>query len=145
MLSGKYNNDGKFVMKISVEDSGRGIRKDELDTLFDAFYRADRKRNRSIEGTGLGLAIVKNILDAMGGEIRVESDYGKGSKFTVTIPVGVYDKTPVKDDFTNDGECSDGIGQDDVIHFVATQLEIIDLAQKFMGELSNTGSPAASR
>ncbi len=102
MLSGKYNNDGKFVMKISVEDSGRGIRKDELDTLFDAFYRADRKRNRSIEGTGLGLAIVKNILDAMGGEIRVESDYGKGSKFTVTIPVGVYDKTPVKDDFTND-------------------------------------------
>ena len=102
MLSGKYLNDGRFMMKISVEDSGRGIKKDELDTLFNAFYRADRKRNRSIEGTGLGLAIVKNILDAMGGEIRVESDYGKGSIFTVTIPVGVYDKTPVSNDFSND-------------------------------------------
>ena len=102
MLSGKYSNDGRFILKITVEDSGRGIKKDEIDTLFNAFYRADRKRNRSIEGTGLGLAIVKNILDAMGGEIRVESDYGRGSKFTVTIPVKVYDKTPVKEDFSNE-------------------------------------------
>ena len=100
-VTGSYINDEKFGLEISVKDTGRGIKKEDIDTLFNAFYRADLMKNNSIEGTGLGLAIVKSIVDSMGGEISVESEYGKGSVFCVKIPVGVFDATPVKEDFAN--------------------------------------------
>ena len=100
-LDGSYTDEKSFELKISVKDTGRGIKKDEINTLFDAFARADRKQNSSIEGTGLGLTIVKSIVDSMGGEITVDSEYGKGSEFRVTIPVGVFDRTPAKEDYSN--------------------------------------------
>ena len=64
-------------------------------------------KNSSIEGTGLGLTIVKSIVDSMGGEITVDSEYGKGSEFRVNIPVRVYDRTPVKEDYLNTESESD--------------------------------------
>ena len=78
------DNDGKLIF--SVEDTGIGIRKDELDKVFDMFVRLDERLNRSVEGTGLGLNITKELVDKMGGEIKVYSEYGKGSVFTVIIP-----------------------------------------------------------
>ena len=100
-LGGEYAKDkNRFDLTISVADTGRGIKPEEISRLFDAFSRADMRKNRNIEGTGLGLAIVKSIINSMDGTINVESEYGKGSEFKVAIPVGVYDRTPVKDDLS---------------------------------------------
>ncbi|MBE6157449.1 MAG: response regulator [Firmicutes bacterium] len=70
---------------ISVEDSGRGIKKESLDKLFTKFQRLDEDRNTTIEGTGLGLAITKQLIELMGGKIIVHTIYGEGSKFTVVL------------------------------------------------------------
>jgi signal transduction histidine kinase/CheY-like chemotaxis protein len=81
-------------LRLAVEDSGIGIRSEDLRKLFDAFVQVDIKRHRGIEGTGLGLAIAKRLCEAMGGEISVESAYGKGSVFTVVIPQEIFRDTP---------------------------------------------------
>ena len=70
---------------ISVEDSGRGIKQEAVDKLFTKFQRLDEDRNTTIEGTGLGLAITKQLVDLMGGKIVVQSIYGKGSIFTISL------------------------------------------------------------
>ena len=70
---------------ISVEDSGIGIKNENIDKLFSKFERFDLEKNLTIEGTGLGLAITKKLIELMNGKIVVQSVYGKGSKFTVAI------------------------------------------------------------
>ncbi len=70
---------------ISVEDSGRGIKKENIDKMFTKFQRLDEDRNTTIEGTGLGLAITKQLVELMGGKIMVHTIYGEGSKFTVVV------------------------------------------------------------
>lgn len=70
---------------ISVEDTGKGIKPEQIDRLFNKFDRLDEEENITIEGTGLGLAITKKLLELMNGEITVQSVYGKGSKFTAYI------------------------------------------------------------
>ena len=79
------NKDNVCSLVISVEDTGRGIRPDKIDSLFTKFNRLDEDRNTTIEGTGLGLAITKALVDMMGGKIVVQSKYGEGSKFTVYL------------------------------------------------------------
>ncbi len=79
------NKDNVCSLVISVEDTGRGIRPDKIDTLFTKFNRLDEDRNTTIEGTGLGLAITKALVEMMGGKIVVQSKYGEGSKFTVYL------------------------------------------------------------
>ena len=78
--------DGNVELSFAVADTGQGIRDDDREKLFAAFRRIDEKKNRNIEGTGLGLAISANFVKMMNGVIRVDSEYGKGSVFTVTIP-----------------------------------------------------------
>ena len=84
-------------LKISVADTGIGIRKEELEFLFDAFRRADVEKNRKVEGTGLGLPITKHLLDLMDGEITVDSIYTQGSVFTVKIPQKIASDKPIGD------------------------------------------------
>jgi two-component system phosphate regulon sensor histidine kinase PhoR len=72
---------------VSVEDNGVGISKVHQKKLFERFYRVDKARSRSAGGTGLGLAIVKHIVLAFNGTIELESEVGRGSKFTVRIPI----------------------------------------------------------
>ena len=74
---------------ISVEDTGRGIKTENLEELFTKFNRLDEDKNTTNEGTGLGLAITKHLVELMGGEITVESEYGTGSKFSVAIDQGL--------------------------------------------------------
>lgn len=77
--------DGVARIIMSVEDSGIGIKREDIDKLFDKFSRLDQDKNLSIEGSGLGLAITKKLIEMMNGTIVVQSDYGVGSKFTVAI------------------------------------------------------------
>src|SRR5699024_5244603 len=70
---------------VSVKDTGRGIKKEDISKLFTKFQRVDEDRNTTIEGTGLGLAITKQLVQMMNGNIVVNSVYGEGSEFTVAI------------------------------------------------------------
>ena len=72
---------------LSIADTGSGLDPQHLPHVFDRFYRADHARDRSSGGTGLGLAIVKEIVEAHGGQIHVQSEVGKGSIFTMTLPL----------------------------------------------------------
>ena len=80
----KTNNDICRLI-ISVKDTGRGIKRENIDKLFTKFQRLDEDRNTTIEGTGLGLAITKQLVEMMNGNIVVNSIYGEGSNFTVAI------------------------------------------------------------
>jgi signal transduction histidine kinase len=75
----------KCLMYISVKDTGRGIKKENINKLFNKFERLDEDRNTTIEGTGLGLAITKSLAEMMGGKITVQSTYGEGSTFRVYL------------------------------------------------------------
>jgi len=106
----KYTEKGEINLSISVEnrierqiwlnfkirDTGMGIKREDQIKLFGDFARLDVKKNRGIEGTGLGLAIVKRICDAMHGVISAESEYGKGSIFTVIIPQVIESEGAIK-------------------------------------------------
>lgn len=89
--------DGKSMIDliVSVTDTGIGISEEDMGKLFGKFERVDLDRNSTKEGTGLGLAITKMLLDMMGGDIKVESTYGVGSTFTLTIPQGVLVDEPI--------------------------------------------------
>jgi len=84
--------DEKYWLNISVLDTGIGIRKEELEQVFESFKRLELDKTHYIEGTGLGLNITKQLVECMGGTISVESEYGKGSCFTVCLP-----QSPVKE------------------------------------------------
>jgi signal transduction histidine kinase len=74
-------------LEISVEDTGEGIPTEDLPNVFERFYRVDKSRARATGGTGLGLAIAKYFIEAHNGKINVQSELGKGSRFTFTIPI----------------------------------------------------------
>lgn len=78
--------DEDVVLNISVEDSGQGIRSEDLPKLFGSYQQVDTKKNHAKEGTGLGLAISRRLVELMGGQLTVESEYGKGSRFSFTLP-----------------------------------------------------------
>ena len=80
--------EGEGCVVIAIRDRGCGIHKKHLPRLFERFYRVDKARSRQLGGTGLGLAIVKHIVQAHGGHISVESTPGKGSIFSIRLPVG---------------------------------------------------------
>ncbi|MCM1468201.1 MAG: response regulator [Alistipes sp.] len=90
-------DDEELTLIISVKDTGMGIRQEDMGKLFESFQRLDEEKNRNIEGTGLGMNITMSLLKLMDGEMTVESEYGKGSEFTVTIPQRIVCEEPVGD------------------------------------------------
>ncbi len=105
----KYTKDGKvtfsvkvleknkdtFTVLFNVKDTGIGIKAQEMDKLFSAFDRLDFEKTRNIEGSGLGLAISQRLLALMGSEIKVKSEYGKGSEFSFSVIQKIVDGTPI--------------------------------------------------
>jgi len=79
------NNEGKCKLVITIKDTGRGIKTEQIDKLFNKFQRLDEDKNTTVEGTGLGLAITKRLVEMMGGKIVVQSRYGEGSTFTIYL------------------------------------------------------------
>ncbi len=154
-IGGEYTGEDAFNLTINVRDTGRGIKEDEQKHLFEAFSRADMKKNRNIEGTGLGLAIVGNIVDSMGGRITVDSRYGEGSEFKVQLPVSVKERTPLTEDFdkkagapVSAGNESDYYAPEAAVLAVddnSSNLRIVSLFLKRVGivpELCDSGSAA---
>ena len=102
----KYTSEGSITLSIRcerqsvnrvrvwyvVEDTGQGVRKENIPYIFNAFQRVDEEKNRYIEGTGLGLSIVQQLVTLMGGEISVNSVYTKGSKFIVMLEQDIVDE-----------------------------------------------------
>ena len=105
----KYTHVGKIVLRvkevsrkdntveldIEIEDTGIGIRAEDMDKLFMNFTRLDEKKNRNIEGTGLGLPLTKRLVKLMGGNISVKSEYGKGSVFTVKLTQNIINSEAI--------------------------------------------------
>ncbi len=102
----KYTSEGSVTLSVrcerqklnrvrvwySVEDTGQGVKKENIPYIFNAFRRVDEEKNRYIEGTGLGLSIVQQLVNLMGGEISVNSVYTKGSKFIVMLDQDIIDE-----------------------------------------------------
>ena len=95
-LTGDKEED-VVILSACVRDTGIGIKTEDREKLFNMFQRLDIEHNSTIEGSGLGLAITQRLLEMMGGTIKVESEYGKGSAFTVTIPQRIVSDVPVGD------------------------------------------------
>ena len=101
----KYTSEGSVTLSVrcerlgvnrvrvwySVEDTGQGVKKENIPYIFNAFKRVDEEKNRHIEGTGLGLSIVKQLVELMGGEISVNSVYMKGSTFIIALEQDIID------------------------------------------------------
>ncbi len=122
-ITGEKQNE-QWLLKIIVKDTGIGISKENIDKLFGKFERFDLQKNRNIEGTGLGLNIVKKFVELMNGTISVESEYGKGSAFSVCIPQKIVDPIPVgKIDI--DSIVADVSANDYKCDFIAPQARIL--------------------
>jgi signal transduction histidine kinase/CheY-like chemotaxis protein len=83
------------LLTFSVADTGVGIRREDISSLFQDFTRVDMNRNKNIEGAGLGLSITRSLCRAMGGDIAVSSEYGRGSVFTATLSQACADYAPL--------------------------------------------------
>ncbi|MCR5756069.1 MAG: response regulator, partial [Acetatifactor sp.] len=93
----EQREESNIDLYVAVEDTGIGIRKEDLPRLFESFERLDEEKNHGIEGTGLGMSIVISLLKMMGSEIRVESEYGVGSTFYFVIRQQIEDGMPIGD------------------------------------------------
>ena len=94
-VDGTYEEEGKLLLRVKVQDTGIGIKPEDMDKLFGVFNQVDTRKNRNITGTGLGLAISKNLCELMDGKILVESEYGVGATFTIHIPQQVEEQEPI--------------------------------------------------
>lgn len=134
----KYTVEGSVTLRVyhkvidvndidlyfSVKDTGIGIKPEQREELFDSFKRLEIEKNRNIQGTGLGLSIAKQLAELMGGELTVESEYGKGSEFTMRVRQKVADKTPigVRDVSDDKKQPADNVNEK---HFTAEEARVL--------------------
>lgn len=94
-VSGNFQENDSYMLHIEVEDTGIGIRREDQSRIFDSFQRLEEPKNRDIEGTGLGMSITTSFLRMMGSELKLESEYGKGSNFYFDLKQEVVDAAPI--------------------------------------------------
>ncbi|MDR2069271.1 MAG: hypothetical protein LBP71_05320 [Spirochaetaceae bacterium] len=134
--------ENNLTLKIVVADSGFGIKPEDRQKLFGEFVQVDTHKNRGIEGTGLALAITRRLCVAMGGDISVESEYGKGSVFTVSVPQKIAGAQDVEMPFAavdNPGKKKTLIFERRVIYAksVAWSLKNIQVPHRLVTNLEN--------
>jgi CheY-like chemotaxis protein len=125
---------GNQTIRISVKDTGIGLKKDQITQIFDQFSQADNSISRKFGGTGLGLSITKKLVELMDGSIHVESEYGKGSLFYLDLKLEIVDapdtiKTIVKDGSKADYNSKKVLVVDDE----ESNRQLIELYMKKMG------------
>lgn len=140
----KYTDSGEVTLKIypdnmtkesidlhiEVIDTGRGIKEENLENLFDAFTRTQDANNSRVEGTGLGLAITSKFVNLMEGSISVKSNYGEGSCFTVVLPQRIISENPVGKFGIDDAEIQEKPKTDaDIMKFPGVKLLVVDDVQ----------------
>jgi len=108
------------LLRFAIKDSGQGIRQEDLSKLGQAFSQVDTKRNHSKEGTGLGLSISRDFISMMGGQLEVESEYGRGTEFFFSIYQGCVAEKDINDENT----CKKQAWQDDV-EFTAPDARVL--------------------
>ena len=94
--------ENEALLRFAVQDTGVGIRREDIAKLFTSYTQLDTRANRKIEGTGLGLEITRKLVEMMGGTITVESEYGSGSIFTVTLLQGLEDSSGIGEETAED-------------------------------------------
>ncbi|MCR4924149.1 MAG: response regulator, partial [Lachnospiraceae bacterium] len=104
----KERDDESCLLRVSVKDTGIGIKPEDMDKLFSAYERLDEEKNSGIQGTGLGLDISKKFAELMGGSLVCESEYGKGSEFIFTFRQRIVDNEGIGEFAERDEEISDG-------------------------------------
>ena len=96
-ISGNVKENNMFGLSVKVKDTGIGIKQEDLGKMFESFTRLEETRNRAVEGTGLGMSIVTRLLDMMGSELKVDSEYGRGSEFSFVVDQMITDSKPLGD------------------------------------------------
>lgn len=114
--------DDICILNMSVKDTGRGIKENDIDNLFNAFERVDQLKNSGIEGTGLGLAITKKFALMMDGDITVQSTYGEGSTFSIVVPQKVVSSEPIGDYSKNRHE---HVREEYTVSFIAPDAKVL--------------------
>ncbi len=134
----KYTEKGSIILSIkcinendicnliiSVQDTGRGIKKENIEKLFRKFERLDVERNTTTEGTGLGLAITKSLVEMMGGKINVQSQFGVGSIFMIRLPQKISKMSKDYEDKTEVLDLS-SLNRENIVNSVKKKILIVD-------------------
>ena len=155
----KYTDQGKVTLTLNavkdlkgmdaieyiVEDTGCGIKPEDMDKLFDSYERVNLERNRRVEGTGLGMGIVTGLLEAMNSKLNVESQYGKGSRFSFVLAQNYVNTSPVPQNISSNKELELGDKLILVVDDVSLNLKVVEVLLKPFGanvELVNNGKDA---
>ena len=155
----KYTDQGKITLTLNavkdikgmdaieyiVEDTGCGIKPEDMDKLFDFYGRVNLERNRRVEGTGLGMGIVTGLLEAMNSKLHVESQYKKGSRFSFVLAQNYVNSSPVIQNISSDKELELGDKVILVVDDVPLNLKVVKVLLKPFGanvEFANNGKDA---
>ena len=155
----KYTDQGKVTLTLNavkdlkgmdaieyiVEDTGCGIKPEDMDKLFASYERVNLERNRRVEGTGLGMGIVTGLLEAMNSKLNVESQYGKGSRFSFVLAQNYVNTSPVPQNISSNKELELGDKLILVVDDVPINLKVVEVLLKPFGanvELVNNGKDA---
>lgn len=155
----KYTDQGKVTLTLNavrdikgmdaieyiVEDTGCGIKPEDMDKLFDSYGRVNLERNRRVEGTGLGMGIVTGLLEAMNSKLHVESQYKKGSRFSFVLAQNYVKTSPVIQNISSDKELELGDKVILVVDDVPLNLKVVEVLLKPFGasvEFANNGKDA---
>lgn len=122
-VSSEKVDDDTISLHFSVIDTGIGIRKEDMESLYDIFKRVDTIKNLNVQGSGLGLTITKQLVNLMGGDVKVDSIYTKGSTFSIQLNQKVIDETPVESIF--DGKHMTGEKEEYQPLFEASEAKIL--------------------
>ncbi len=125
-LASSKKDDSHILLKVTVEDTGIGMKEEDMENLFSPYKRIEEKRNRSIEGTGLGMSITRQLLDLMGTSLKVQSEYGKGSVFSFEVLQEVEKWDEIGDYSARFDDIAEGYEYHELFHAPDAKILVVD-------------------